>query len=281
MSSYHLPTQSHYINENTTQSFFSLLNISSLSEAREVPYNSLIAANTAQIRSALHGTFLYVPVADGSYVPTLPGLSFLSGNFNENISMLLGHSENECVLFAPPRVESNDQFASYIRDLIPGIQPEVVKYIVQELYPNPSSDGEEPAPGRANAFIGDFSLICQTNYAARAFLNQTYNYQFSIHPALHGWDLEYLFFSTDGTQLSSSSDDSGEVGVIQEPLARQLRGYVTNFVKGGDPNSDGLVEFPVQGGAGKKVEFGSEGVSVERDGSVGERCQWMQKGLYM
>ncbi len=66
--------------EDTFQQFLSLLNISTLEEARMLPSDKLITANSKQISNAPYATFIYGPAVDGLFSPEIPSKLLLQGS---------------------------------------------------------------------------------------------------------------------------------------------------------------------------------------------------------
>lgn len=86
--------------ENTTNLFLYLLNVSSLAEARQLDSATVIAANTLQVAGSVYGAFSYGPVADGIFAPEVPSLLLNSGAYAKNVKVMVGHNTNEGPLFA-------------------------------------------------------------------------------------------------------------------------------------------------------------------------------------
>ncbi|KAF2096265.1 acetylcholinesterase [Rhizodiscina lignyota] len=255
----YFPIDSHYVTENTTQTFLARLNVSTIDEARKLPSSDLITANMDHVRSATFG-FVYGPVVDGSFVPALPGNSLLAGHFDHNLDVLVSHVTHEGGEYNAPWVQNDADFRTLLKLLQPGMLDPVIEYITK-MFPG-------VGPLRTIPFLGDYVFTCNTNWLARAFGNKTYNWEFAITPAYHAYDLGYIF------------PGSYSAPVI-EPLAKIMRGYIANFVKTGNPNGKGLPSFPQQGNNASHNVFTKDGVVTERDSTVGRRCEWMQEGLWV
>lgn len=262
-----VPVTSNYQQENATNTFLRYLNVSTIEEARRASTEDVILANAKAIGSSPWGSFTYDPAVDGLLVPAMPGLSLLKGNFDHNVSVMTGHTSNEGPYFIPPFVKTNEQFASLVRSMFPTIQEPALAHLVEDLYPEPGID-------RTLNFFAELGLTCNTNYLDRAFNHNTYNYEFQVWPGTHGVDFPHVFYS---------GPDKVESGVYQGAvvkLARILQGYVTNFVKHGNPNGLGLPGFPISGNNASMLAFKADGVEVIRDTTANERCAWLQKTLY-
>ncbi|KAK2777612.1 carboxylesterase family protein [Colletotrichum kahawae] len=266
-----IPVTSQYEQENSTNSFLQLLNVTTIEEAQNASTKEVILANAKAVGSSKWISTTFGPVTDGGLVPALPGISLLKGDFDHDVSIMTGHAANEGANFSPPFVETNDQMAAMLRDAWPTIQEPVVNYVLDELYP-------EPGINRTMLYVAELGFACNVNYLARAFGNNTYNYEFRVHPGVHGSDFPYAFYN--GPDEVEGGIHVGNFGPVIVDVARTLQGYIVNFVKSGNPNGLGLPEFPVSGADVNMLAFNNSGVSVIRDMTANERCLWLQKALY-
>ncbi|KAJ0383673.1 hypothetical protein COL922a_009997 [Colletotrichum nupharicola] len=266
-----IPVTSQYEQENSTNSFLQLPNVTTVEEAQNSSTEEVILANAKAVRSSKWISTTYGPVIDGGLGPALPGISLLKGEFDHNVSVMTGHAANEGANFSPPFVETNDQMAAMIREAWPTIEEPVVSYILDEIYP-------EPGVNRTMLYVAELGFACNVNYLARAFGNNTYNYEFRVHPGVHGSDFPYAFYN--GPDEVEGGIYVGSLGPVIVDVARTLQGYIVNFVKSGNPNGLSLPEFPVSGANAGMLAFNNSGVSVVGDKTANERCLWLQKALY-
>ncbi|KAK6368034.1 hypothetical protein LTS17_010187 [Exophiala oligosperma] len=273
-----LPTTSQFVQENTTNLFLKYLNVSSIEEARNASSLAVMTANYNLITNAQYASYAVGPVVDGTFAPNLPGIAFLNGAYTKNLTVMAGHNTNEAPAFTPPFIGTDAELAGYLRTAFPTIATPVVDYIVHTLYPLSSY----PAPiDRTMALINELLFQCNTDYVARAYGNRTYNYQFEVFPALHGYDVPYSFYNGQATNVSAD---------MVAPVARAMQSYLVNFAMTGDPNGPGLPYFPVQGNNATEMGLNATllsatagatpDVMVQRDPTVGARCAWLQKALY-
>ncbi|KAJ4861625.1 carboxylesterase family domain-containing protein [Trichoderma breve] len=260
----YFPIASNFQAENITQYFLKFLNASTIEEARKLPARALMEANVAHT-SSVETNFVYGPAVDGDFVPALPGLSLLSGNFHKNIDLLLSHTRYEGGEYSQPFVQSDDDFKSLLHQLYPGIVDEMANYIIKDLYPGKGAV-------RTIDFMGDSVFACNTNWLARAFANQTYNMQFNISPPFHAYDESYIWKGYGRNNFGAP---------VIESLASSWQGYITNFIKTGNPNGRGLPPFPQQGQNASANILTPEGIITGRDSTAGHRCEWLQKGLFV
>jgi carboxylesterase type B len=92
------PFVSNQQNEAAFETYLSLLNVSTIEEARGLSYSALATANAVQVGNAPYGNFIYGPVVDGDFVPALPGELLLHGQFDKNVKIMVGHNADEARL---------------------------------------------------------------------------------------------------------------------------------------------------------------------------------------
>ena len=126
---------SSYQQEKVLDSFLTLLNVSSLQEARKLPSSALIAANSMQVGQSDYGFFTYGPVVDGAFTPALPGKLLLQGAFDRSLNVMVGHNADEGLLFTNPAIRNDSAFARDLLLSFPDLDPSVQTYIEEVLYP--------------------------------------------------------------------------------------------------------------------------------------------------
>ncbi|EXJ65504.1 hypothetical protein A1O7_01845 [Cladophialophora yegresii CBS 114405] len=268
----YLPISSYYVQENTTQAFLSLLNVSTIEEARNLSSTSLMIANAQQVAASRYGSFSYGPVVDGIFVPALPSILLNAGQFAKNVKVMVSHMLSEGPLFTPPDVRTDDELEAFMRQNTPQFPTELVNYVVQTLYPA-RYDGSQPYTSpieRTILFVTEASFVCNNYFLNKAYGNQTYSYQFAVPPGFHGFDIPYTFYNGQPTNVTA--------GMVA-PVGVALQTYLTNFVMTGNPNGRGMPPFPMQG---KNASMNSIGTTIQRvkDDTSNERCAWWQKTLF-
>lgn len=144
---------------------------------------------------------------------------------------------------------------------------------------------------RTITLITESIFTCNTNYLARAYRNQTYNYEFPVPPALHGSDIYSTFY-----QKGQSSNLSQ---ALYAPVANTLQTYIVNFAMTGNPNlasldlmqnvSSGIDSFLVEGSNAQEMRLNYTKMATDvlpdigmtSDPTANARCEWWQKGLYL
>ena len=89
------PLVSNQQQEQTYKDFLNYANVTDLAAARELSSAQVMLANAQQVGAADYGQFVYGPTVDGDFVPTLPGVALLHGQFPKNLKIMVGHNANE------------------------------------------------------------------------------------------------------------------------------------------------------------------------------------------
>jgi carboxylesterase type B len=264
------PLPGHYQQETTFQSFLSLLNVSTIEAAHQLPSDALINANILLIQPSPYGTYTIGPVVDGLFSPDLPGKLLLQGSFDKNLTVMVSHNSDEGLIFMNPAIQSNTAYNEYVSQVLSDASPAVLDYIEEVLYP-PIYDGSYPytTPFQRAVFTLSETLItCNSNYLGRAFNNQTYAYQFSVDFGYHAEDVAYTFFN--GPSAS----------VVNDTIAIAIQEYLTSFTINGVPSGPGLPTFPIYGSGAELQNFNATSIFEMVDPNANARCLWWQKALY-
>ena len=132
---------SYYQQEQTFNTFLNLTNVSSIEEARQLPYSTLQMANIVQIGNSSYGQFTYGPAVDGLFAPAIPGKLLLQGSFDTSLKIMVGHNADEGLLFTSPAITNDTTLNQYILSAYPTIQPAVASYVENTLYPPNMTNG--------------------------------------------------------------------------------------------------------------------------------------------
>lgn len=269
MSGGWVPVTSNEQEIEAANRFLDKLNVTTIGEAQDATSEEAILANALAIGAAQWTTFGYGPVVDGTYVPDHPSILLEDGNYNHHLEIMTGHVANESPSFTPPYVRTDTQFREFLYELFPTADEWSVDYMLETLYPDPGIN-------RTLQAIADIGFTCNVHYLRNAFPRDTYEYKWNIPPALHASDVAYLFY--DGADPEDVGDGPHEtpLGPVSVPAAVTFQGYVVNFIKYGDPNREGLPEFPRADEDMGMLTFETEGVGVAEDDTNNERCEWLQ-----
>jgi carboxylesterase type B len=272
-----VPIISEEQQEETLQQFLGILNVSTIEQARKLPSDKLIAANAYQVATKSQwGQFTYGPVVDGEFVPALPGQLLLSGDFDHNLNIMVGHNANEGLVFTSPDSVNSTGLGKQMLTLAPDVPKNVSDYVLDVLYPPVynGSYGYTDSVSRTSLAISDLIFQCNTDYINRAFYNETYAYAFSMPPALHGQDVSYTFYNNETTSGSSLS------GVANATVALAMQDYFTSFVQHGVPKSHLAPAFRHHGSRAQLINFGNNTIQQTQDPTNNPRCQFWQPAPY-
>jgi len=89
------PVVSKQQEEQIFNDYLALLNVSTIEEARQLPYSALQTANIIQVGESIYGGFTYGPVVDGDFVPATPGELLLHGQYDKTLRIMVGHNADE------------------------------------------------------------------------------------------------------------------------------------------------------------------------------------------
>lgn len=126
---------SNFEQETTFDAFLSLLNVSTVKEARQLPSSALIKANTIQVATSSYGDFTFGPVVDGLFAPAIPGKLLLQGSYDHSLTVMLGYNADEGLIFTNPAIVNDTTFNTYLLSAFPTINPSVASYVEDVLYP--------------------------------------------------------------------------------------------------------------------------------------------------
>ncbi|PIA97498.1 Lipase 1 [Cercospora beticola] len=263
------PMPSNIEQDSIFNAFLGLAGVKTIGEARQLSYEKLQTANIIQTALSRYGQYTWGPTVDGIFAPELPGQLLAKGRFAKDVKVMVGHNQNEGLLFVNPLASNSSGFEDNIDSLQPSIKafPLYKNYLANTLYPADAYPGQIE---RYAAIVADSAFVCNTFYLDKAFGNQTYAYFFVVPPALHGTDIAYTFYNDGGP----SSD------VINVDVAIALQEYITHFAEFGYPSETGVPHFPIYGENATVTVLNATSITQAVDPAANERCNWWQKALY-
>jgi len=194
--------------------------------------------STSELLAAATG-ISFGPIVDGAFLPEQARALFDKGDIAK-VPYILGSNTDEGTLFTQQlsNVTTDEAYRAAITQRVGAQATEAVL----QRYPV-SNFKDEPKPYQAALarVFGDQSLVCSTYDAALRAAKAgapTWLYNFDIPSnvgnlgATHGAELVYVF----GTSPNLTEE--------QQRASDGIQGYWTNLAKKGDPNGQGLAEWP-------------------------------------
>jgi len=254
-------------------------NVTNLAELRRLPSAALVEANNKVVFSAPYASAYFGPVVDGTLVPQLPTLLLKQGKYAKNVkNAFLSHNSDEGIIFAPPNVQNDSAFNSYVHyPFLPDAQQAVLDLVENHLYPatynNLSGLGYDTEITRAAVMIADYFSLCHTQGLAQTF-NTSHAFLFAAGEGFHGEDTSYTFYN--GPAL-----DPVTMRPINTTIAYAIQDWIIQFGCTGDPNGPGLFPVPLYGPKREMVLLSdnSTGKTVV-DNAGYERCEFWNNALF-
>ncbi|HJJ48987.1 MAG TPA: carboxylesterase family protein [Methanocorpusculum sp.] len=179
------------------------------------------------------------PVYDGSVLPLNNPLKAINeGNFNKDITILMGNNDVEGVLFVHGEI-SEEKFNNYIKTVFrPDSYQEVIDYYAAQT--------DRPILQKAMETVGMTVVTLGVVAAEDAFAKQgkqIYVYDFNYTdshgcPQTHAMEMPYVFGMSTSLSGQPMNDDDKKVRDV-------VHGYWVNFIKTGNPNGANVPEWPV------------------------------------
>ncbi len=233
------PGRSRATAERIGADFAVSLGASSLAELRALPAGTILAATPTDR--------MLWPIVDGYFLSEPPAEVFAKGKQND-VALLAGWNRDEGFNF-DVAVGTGKTFAEIVRQRFGPRAEDVLR-----LYP--AGDATAAAQS-ARDLGGDLAIIQPTwdwiEAQARTGTAPVYRYRFDHAPtapegwfgdrpnagagAFHAAEIVYVFDNLDAFPWVYDDDDRA--------VAAAMSAYWVNFVKSGDPNGDGLPQWPV------------------------------------
>ena len=219
--------------EQAGERFATRAGVTSLKELRDIPAKDLIKVS---VHTSIN--------IDGYVLKRSPFDAYKSDEHNK-VSVLLGNTADEGQEFISDFSITKETYHEELKKHFPG-------WLVWLTAPNPGKTDDE-ALKAAISFEGDirfkWNMWAWAKLVSEKKDNKVYVYQFSKSPpkisnsdkaglggAVHGSDLYYVFGNLDPRTRDWTEDDYR--------LSSVMIKYWTNFAKYGNPNSEGLPQWP-------------------------------------
>jgi len=222
--------------------------------------------------------YSYGPVVDGWVLPDHP-LSLFEAGKQHHVPFMLGSNADEWALFqlvTPPTTA--DSYKAYVNKAF-GDQAQHV------LAMYPASDDKE-AKASSEQVVTLYSFTCPAKAYASTMSNvksPAYFYQFTRVPpgatalgCFHALDIGYAFGNL--MPIVSTPKPEAYFDDTDRALSEAMMSYWTRFAATGDPNQEGLTEWPVYDAkADKYLDLGDK-IEV-KSGLYNETCALFQSIL--
>ncbi|KAG1779477.1 Alpha/Beta hydrolase protein [Suillus placidus] len=166
-----------------------------LSCLRAADVNTLQTLNYNINVNGFFGTFVFVPVVDGTFIVERPTVTIGKGRLNGNHLLAVTNS-HEGNLFV--NQSTTLDVAAYVKTLFPNIGS-IQAAGAATLYQNYGSNVDQ-----ANLVMGESIFVCPTYYLLPAFGERAWKGEFAIPAGLHGDDAPYYFTSLPGRAYNNS-----------------------------------------------------------------------------
>jgi len=157
-----------------------------LSCLRSVNVTTLQAANSVINTSGFFGTFVFVPVVDGTFITDRPTQLLKEKKVNGQILYSVTNTF-EGAVFVSASTTNNLAVADYVSELFPNFGTQEIQATTAQYA------GLGSTINQAIAIMGESIFICPTYYLLQAFGGLAFKGEFAIPPGLHGNDVPYYY----------------------------------------------------------------------------------------
>jgi len=229
--------------EAVGESYIQKAGVSSIADLRELPADSL------PIGMQMGGAW---PIIDGYVIPADQYELYETGNYND-VPVLIGYNSDEGISFT--REKNPEEF-------IANVQQRYGKFADTLLTAYPVAENRVPKTARdlaRDAAFGWHTWIW-ARLQSQTGNSNVYVYYFDQHPEYpedspkygigspHGQDVAYAFMTLDTV-------NSKDITPSDVELSGLMGNYWTNFARYGNPNGEGLPEWPVFSDANPEVMY--------------------------
>lgn len=267
------PYRSSHNQEKIFKGFLALTNVTSLAEARQLPSDVLLLANSNSVGvSQPYASAVYGPTPDGGLVKEDPKVLLRRGEYDRSVDIVVSHNSDEGLVLVPA-VHTNEEYETFVKNILSAAKRSTIDHITKALYP-PVFDGSKGYTNnyeRAVLTGGDIIIGCNAATLSSAFRNAS-AYVFDMSPGIHGQDTAYTFYTP---KQKTSSFGLINIGPVNQTVAFVIQDYILSHAKHGILNSsvDGLSSIPAFREQAKAVHLTDDNITISRD-PPNPRCQW-------
>ncbi|KAJ6187121.1 hypothetical protein N7519_002029 [Penicillium mononematosum] len=274
------PYRSSENQEKSFKDFLALANVTSLNEARQLPSDVLVLANSNSVGvTQPYASAVYGPTPDGSFVKADPKALLRRGEYDQSVNILISHTSDEGLVLVPA-VHTDDEYEKLVKNLLTRAKSSTIDHITETLYP-PVFDGSHGYTNnyqRAALTASDLIIDCNAAVLNTAFKNSS-AYFFDVQPGIHAQDTGYTFYTPNEKPSSYNLVDTG---AVNQTIAFVIQDYILSLAKHGTLNSavDGLSSIPKFGSQAKTVHLTGDNITISHDPAANQRCQWWSLDLF-
>ena len=247
--------------------FLEAANVSSIEAARKLPTEILQRANMHAQQIPPSDVLPLALVVDGDVFLDIPPVAYSKNDFVKNISLIAAYNDNGARFLGNQSISTNADFSDTIKSIFPSAPANVTNHIVNSLYP-PNSPAYSSPQERNDLAIREYLISCNIIAIANAYGIQTWNYHFSIPPAIHAQDLAYTYYPTPATPDFYPS------------AASALQRYLVHFVLTGTPDPASLLKWPNIGANADGIAITTTGVQPSKLDAANSRRDFWNSGVY-
>ncbi|GAC94387.1 carboxylesterase [Pseudozyma hubeiensis SY62] len=218
---------------------------------------TLQLANVKTAASAFYGTWPFLPVTDGAYILDVPSRQLNQRKVNGK-RLLVGNNGAEGGLFVQRNMDTEAKVRNWLSTLLPLLTKEDIDNVLFH-YPvdtnvtgNYATNGVEMPDAnsvspvahgqqaRADNIYGELTFVCPSYWMSEAYSGsgrESYRYQYSVPPALHGNDVSQYF--GPGTNVTSPD------------FVKAFMNIYGNFVTKDNPSIDAQLVYGASSDADK------------------------------
>lgn len=249
------PTPNDTLLDQTYSAFLKAAGAKNLDELVKVDTKVLMQANADLTFNSSYGLFNFGPTVDGYFTKDLPSKVLKRREQHRGISILIGHTKFDGLVFTPPWIRNNEQLRDHVRLMYPGV-PDSVLDEVDKKYPIGKIEFAKEKILKVADFLDDVAIQCNTHFLTEATLDDTtwppvsvYRYVYNIVPAIHGADVPYTFHPSISTKPA-----------VNEGVAKHWQQSMVNFTQFRDPNDVDSEAWPRYKKDNRKLmNYGSAG----------------------
>ncbi|CBQ72861.1 related to esterase [Sporisorium reilianum SRZ2] len=237
---------------NTNQSIFECL--------VKKDAKTLQQASVKVAASSFFGTWPFLPVTDGSYILDVPSQQLNQRKVNGK-RLLVGNNGAEGGLFVMRNIDTEQKLKTWLSTLLPLLKPEDIERVLLQ-YPvdtsvttnyatngvdKPDANSVSPVAhgqqARADNIYGELTFVCPSYWMSEAYSGsgrESYRYQYSVVPALHGNDVVGYF--GPGTNVTSPDFVKAFMNIYGNFVTRDNPSISAALVRGSSSNNSSSSE---------------------------------------